>query len=204
MVRPLLLQAAAEATSSSNAAAGAAPPLLLLFVAAAAVASVVVALCTSSKNAKPWARQQRRGSSPPAPEPNEEQSGASSFVGKKQLLASLSGVGGGGKKQLLASLTGIGGKAAAVAKMVSWNKRSPPAEADWSSRASDDDGNDHGVIAEGKEEDAVWKKAIIMGDKCRPLEFSGQIAYDSDGNRLPPLAAEPIKKTAVAGDADDR
>jgi hypothetical protein len=184
MARPLLLLVQAEAgrtTTSSHAAAGAAP-LLLVLVAAAAAATVVVSLCTSSK---PW-KQGRvlRGGSPPE---LEEKAGASggSFVGKKQLLASLSGI--GGKKQLLATLSG---KAAAVARMVSWNKRSPPPEAGWgSSSASDDD------------EEALWKKTIIMGDKCRPLEFSGQIAYDSDGNRLPP-PAESIEKSAATG-ADD-
>ncbi|GJN06032.1 hypothetical protein PR202_ga23717 [Eleusine coracana subsp. coracana] len=189
-------------------------------------ASVVVSLCTSIKNAKPWTTKQRRGSSsPPAPQPDEtsSQGGISgSFVGKKQqLLASLSRI-SGGKKQLLASLSGIGGKAAAVAKMVSWKKRSTtPAEADdWSSSRSASDNDKEAVAAVGvvvgaradDEEEALWKKAIIMGDKCRPLQFSGHIAYDSDGNRLPhppapapatTAAAEPmIKKTAAAADAD--
>uniref|UniRef100_A0A7C8YPM4 Uncharacterized protein n=1 Tax=Opuntia streptacantha TaxID=393608 RepID=A0A7C8YPM4_OPUST len=44
----------------------------------------------------------------------------------------------------------------------------------------DDDGNGY---YEG-EEDAVWKKTIIMGEKCRPLDFSGKIEYDSQGNLL--------------------
>jgi hypothetical protein len=170
MARPLLLQVQAEAgrTTTSSHAAGAASLLLVLFAAAA----VVVSLCTSSKNAsKPWKQGRVRGGS--APE-LEEKAGGGSFVVKKQLLASLSG------------------KAAAVARMVSWNKRSPPPEAEWSS----DDG--------AEDEVALWKKAVIMGDKCRPLEFSGQIAYDSDGNRLPPPPppAESIEKSAATG-ADD-
>lgn len=32
---------------------------------------------------------------------------------------------------------------------------------------------------------AVWRKTILKGDKCRPLEFSGQILYDSEGNQMP-------------------
>lgn len=40
-----------------------------------------------------------------------------------------------------------------------------------------------------EEEEAVWKKSIIMGEKCRPLNFSGQILYDSEGNQLPKLPA---------------
>lgn len=41
----------------------------------------------------------------------------------------------------------------------------------------DDDGDD--------DQDAIWKKTIIKGEKCRPLNFSGKILYDSYGNRLP-------------------
>lgn len=35
------------------------------------------------------------------------------------------------------------------------------------------------------DEEAIWKKTIIKGEKCRPLNFSGKILYDSNGNRLP-------------------
>ncbi|KAG7012107.1 hypothetical protein SDJN02_24858, partial [Cucurbita argyrosperma subsp. argyrosperma] len=30
----------------------------------------------------------------------------------------------------------------------------------------------------------VWQKAILMGDKCEPLDFSGVIYYDSYGKQL--------------------
>lgn len=30
-------------------------------------------------------------------------------------------------------------------------------------------------------------RRILMGDKCQPLDFSGVIYYDSNGNRLPEL-----------------
>lgn len=35
----------------------------------------------------------------------------------------------------------------------------------------------------------VWQKAILMGDKCEPLDFSGVIYYDSNGKQVnePPL-----------------
>ena len=64
-----------------------------------------------------------------------------------------------------------------MAKMVSWNRRStaPGGSSDDEEALVDD-------------EEAVWRKAIIMGEKCRPLEFSGHIAFDSDGNQLPPAA----------------
>ncbi|CAD6239303.1 unnamed protein product [Miscanthus lutarioriparius] len=138
--------------------------LLLLLVVAAAVAAVVVSLCTSAKNARP--RKQRRSSSL-APAPQQEQDGGGAGISRN--------------KQLLASLSGIGVKAATVAKMVSWNRRSPPASG-WSS-GDDDVGPDGDGTAE---EEALWKKAIILGDKCRPLEFSGHITHDSDGNPMQP------------------
>lgn len=31
----------------------------------------------------------------------------------------------------------------------------------------------------------LWQRGILMGDKCQPLDFSGVIYYDSEGNRLP-------------------
>jgi hypothetical protein len=80
-----------------------------------------------------------------------------------------------------ASLSGVGGKAAAIAKMVSWNRRSPPPGSSDDEEAVED-------------EVAVWRKAIIMGERCRPLEFSGHIAFDSNGNLLPP---GPAKKAAA-------
>ncbi|KAL1819415.1 hypothetical protein DCAR_0415681 [Daucus carota subsp. sativus] len=30
----------------------------------------------------------------------------------------------------------------------------------------------------------VWQRTILMGDKCEPLDFSGVIYYDHDGNRV--------------------
>ncbi|KAG0536929.1 hypothetical protein BDA96_03G104100 [Sorghum bicolor] len=139
---------------------------LLLVVVAAAVAAVVVSLCTSGKNAGP--RKQRRSSSL-APAPQQEQDGG----------------GGSRNKQLLASFSGIGVKAAAVAKMVSWNRRSPPASG-WSSGDGDDDDVAPDGDGTAEEEEALWKKTIILGDKCRPLQFSGHIAHDSDGNPMLP------------------
>ena len=36
----------------------------------------------------------------------------------------------------------------------------------------------------GGEDDGVWRKSILMGDKCEPLDFSGVIYYDCNGNML--------------------
>jgi hypothetical protein len=186
----LLLQPKADRTTTAfhSGAPGTCVLLLLaVFAAAAAVAAVVVSLCTSGKNVRP--RKQRRSSLAPAPQEQDSNGG---------------GGGGGGrsKPQLLASLSGIGVKAAAVAKMVSWNRRSPTAAAAggrWS--GSDDDVDADGALAD--DEEALWKKTIIMGDKCRPLEFSGHIAYDSESNPLqPPTPAAPAKQDDPAGAAE--
>ncbi|PKU76825.1 hypothetical protein MA16_Dca001431 [Dendrobium catenatum] len=37
----------------------------------------------------------------------------------------------------------------------------------------------------GNREGVLWKKKILKGEKCKPLDFSGKIIYDSQGNRLP-------------------
>lgn len=132
-------------------------PLLLLVVVVLVVGAVVVSLCTSSTHEKLW-RQQCGSSSAP-------------------LAKADSSVGASNRKHLLsARLSGIGGKAA---RMVSWNRRSP------APGGSSDDEEAVAAVGLEEEDEAVWRKAIIMGDKCRPLQFSGHIAFDSDGNQLP-------------------
>lgn len=43
-------------------------------------------------------------------------------------------------------------------------------------------------IGEEKEQGGgVWQRAILMGDKCQPLDFDGVIYYDSDGKRVSEL-----------------
>ncbi|WVZ69476.1 hypothetical protein U9M48_018252 [Paspalum notatum var. saurae] len=43
-------------------------------------------------------------------------------------------------------------------------------------------------------EPCVWRRAILLGRRCQPLEFTGAIHYDCDGQRLwrprtPPLSS---------------
>lgn len=40
-------------------------------------------------------------------------------------------------------------------------------------------------------EDGVWQKAIMMGERCQPPEFSGVIYYDYDGNRIQEMPKSP-------------
>jgi hypothetical protein len=37
---------------------------------------------------------------------------------------------------------------------------------------------------EGDGEGVVWRRAILMGERCQPLDFAGAIHYDSFGRRL--------------------
>lgn len=44
---------------------------------------------------------------------------------------------------------------------------------------------------EGFEEGGLWQKAILMGEKCQPLEFSGVIYYDPFGNQISEMPPRP-------------
>jgi hypothetical protein len=46
-----------------------------------------------------------------------------------------------------------------------------------------------------EEEDGVWRKEIMMGERCQPLDFSGVIYYDAEGQRLaqPPPPRSPLR-----------
>jgi len=39
-------------------------------------------------------------------------------------------------------------------------------------------------IRHQKDDRCLWKKTILMGEKCQPLQFPGAIFYDSEGNQL--------------------
>ncbi|KAL2527866.1 uncharacterized protein Fot_20467 [Forsythia ovata] len=65
----------------------------------------------------------------------------------------------------------LSSKALLMAKMISWRK-------------VEDEEQGQEVIDFG-EDDVFWKRTIIKGEKCRPLDFSGKILYDSNGNLLP-------------------
>lgn len=45
--------------------------------------------------------------------------------------------------------------------------------------------------SKGNEESGLWQKAILMGERCQPPEFSGVIYYDYSGNRIPEMPKSP-------------
>ncbi|MQM22375.1 hypothetical protein Taro_055426 [Colocasia esculenta] len=44
-----------------------------------------------------------------------------------------------------------------------------------------------------EEEGGVWRRTILMGEKCQPLDFAGVIYYDSKGRRLPGPPRSPLR-----------
>ncbi|CAN4079904.1 unnamed protein product [Withania somnifera] len=75
-----------------------------------------------------------------------------------------------GKKPVERLESSISSKALLMVKMISWRKNVE----------HDDSDDDYQVNWE--DENALWKRTIIKGEKCRPLEFSGKISYDANGN----------------------
>lgn len=77
--------------------------------------------------------------------------------------------------------SGLSSKALLMAKMISWRKV--------------DDGGYHHDDHDGHDDDdeAVWKRTIIMGERCRPFEFSGKISYDENGNSIPETNNDQVR-----------
>lgn len=75
----------------------------------------------------------------------------------------------GGKRPMEKLESSISSKALLMIKMISWRK------------VKHDDVEDDQLV-DWEEENALWKRTIIKGEKCRPLEFSGKISYDANGN----------------------
>lgn len=66
----------------------------------------------------------------------------------------------------------------ALLKMVSWRRAHEEQELDNDCHGYDDDYDDD------DDDEALWRKTIMKGEKCRPIDFSGKIVYDSRGNLL--------------------
>uniref|UniRef100_A0A0E0CZU1 Uncharacterized protein n=1 Tax=Oryza meridionalis TaxID=40149 RepID=A0A0E0CZU1_9ORYZ len=70
-------------------------------------------------------------------------------------------------------------------KMMSWNRRSSRQGC-----SSDEEADEASGALAAEEEVVLWRK-------CRPLRFSGHIAYGSDGNQLPGLLATSAPSPAI-------
>ncbi|XP_062202236.1 uncharacterized protein LOC133904735 [Phragmites australis] len=62
------------------------------------------------------------------------------------------------------------------------------------------DGGSNGTGAGDTEEDGqgLWRRAILMGERCEPLDFPGAIHYDSLGRRLQAPRSGSGKEAAAA------
>ncbi|XP_074569931.1 uncharacterized protein LOC141826571 [Curcuma longa] len=47
------------------------------------------------------------------------------------------------------------------------------------------------------EDEGVWRKTILMGEKCQPLDFSGSIHYDSAGRQVS-MPRTPFRSPAIS------
>lgn len=57
-------------------------------------------------------------------------------------------------------------------------------------------------LMDGGDEACVWRRTILLGRRCQPLEFTGVIHYDCEGQRLwqprtPPQSASPLLMSPV-------
>ncbi|CAH9147149.1 unnamed protein product [Cuscuta epithymum] len=48
-------------------------------------------------------------------------------------------------------------------------------------------------------EGGLWRREILMGDRCQPLDFPGVIYYDCNGKRLPDLPMRSPRASPLPG-----
>ncbi|XP_047329836.1 uncharacterized protein LOC124933475 [Impatiens glandulifera] len=63
-----------------------------------------------------------------------------------------------------------------------------------SRNGSDSDELDHEVGIDG----GLWRRTILMGDKCQPLDFPGVIYYDCNGNVMSELPVRSPKVSSLS------
>lgn len=68
----------------------------------------------------------------------------------------------------------------ALLKMISW-RRVHEEQGQYNGYCSDSGDGD----GDDDDDEPLWSRTIMKGEKCRPLDFSGKIVYDSHGNLLP-------------------
>jgi len=71
----------------------------------------------------------------------------------------------------------------------------PTTDDDHQQEASEDAGEQGGGEEEGE---GLWRRTVLMGERCKPLDFPGAIHYDSSG-RLLPAAPSPRSSGKAAG-----
>lgn len=64
------------------------------------------------------------------------------------------------------------------------------------------DGGSNSVGTDEWGDGGVWQRAILMGDKCEPLDFSGVIYYDSHGKQLNDVPLRSPRASPLPGYLD--
>lgn len=131
---------------------------LVLIMAVFSVFSTVAFLFSSHGKARKWAKAGKNSS-------------------KKKNLSHPSSPAQPAAKERLVLKTRSSLSSKALLKMISWRKVHEE-QVQYNSCCSDSGGDDD-------DEEALWRKTIMRGEKCRPWDFSGKIVYDSHGNLLP-------------------
>ncbi|KAF7101752.1 hypothetical protein CFC21_102995 [Triticum aestivum] len=85
----------------------------------------------------------------------------------------------------------------AARRMGAGNGNGKPAVAPWRKAFSLPTGKGKAAGRE-EEEGGLWRKEILMGERCQPLEFSGVIYYDADGHRLAQPPRSPMRSPLPA------
>lgn len=92
------------------------------------------------------------------------------------------------EKKVVSKLnSNISSKALSLVKMISWRK----ARTEGGEEEEEDEVDDYS-------DEAVWRKTIMLGERCRPLDFSGKIVYDSQGNLVADLPHQDPNKKYVS------
>jgi len=103
-------------------------------------------------------------------------------------------------KTLLQAVAALVGRLQRAARRMAAGKGSPPraAVAPWKKKTFSPLAPAGRAAREA--EAGVWRKEILMGERCQPLDFSGVIYYDAEGRRLahPPPPRSPLRSPLPA------
>ncbi|KAL6842718.1 hypothetical protein ACP4OV_027562 [Aristida adscensionis] len=95
----------------------------------------------------------------------------SAFAARRPLFSSCGGCG---------DVVSVG----AFVKPKKLRKLKDAAAARWPSGRRAGGGRKRGKDGADADEPCVWRRTILLGQRCQPLEFTGAIHYDSEGQRL--------------------
>ncbi|KQK04611.1 uncharacterized protein LOC104583082 [Brachypodium distachyon] len=69
--------------------------------------------------------------------------------------------------------------------------------------AAMDTGGKKGNFVDVDDGEGIWRRAILMGGRCQPLDFAGAIHYDSFGRRLDRPPTTPRSASSLSCRSSD-